>query len=246
MSVIKQMNFYKTKSGETLLEVIMAVFIVATGSAAATGLIVSSLQANSFSRDSLVAMNLAVEGIEAVRNIRDTNWLKYSFDKEHCWNVLPDRSCYDPGSSSAPASTDLIDSKNYTVDLDPVSFNWKLTDVQNGVIDIDKDNDPYVLNTIYLNSAGGSDQQPLYVSENARAGLSCSSPLTCTANPSKFHRMIQIKYLADSNSGSNTPTNQNSQTMLVTSIVEWKNASSVHNVTLNTVLTNYQKFKVAP
>ena len=243
------MNIYKNKSGETLLEVIMAVFIVATGSAAATGLIVSSLQANSFSRDSLVAMNLAVEGIEAVRNIRDTNWLKYSFDKEHCWNVLPGQDCYDDSDKlnvQGLIRGDAQTGTNYTVDLDPVSFNWSMNPVtNNAAIDVTNTSDPYVLNTIYLKSTNNGDPQPLYVSENARSGLSCISPLSCSPNASKFHRMIQIKYLADSNTGSNTPTNQNSQTMLVTSIVEWENASSVHNVTLNTILTNYQKFKVS-
>ena len=71
------------RKAETLLEVIIAIFVVALGTTTASTLIISAIQANTFSKDNLVALNLAVEGIEAVRNIRDTNWLKFGFDKEN-------------------------------------------------------------------------------------------------------------------------------------------------------------------
>ena len=36
----------------------------------------------------IVAIQIAREWIEAMTNIRDTNWLLFSADYENCWNVL--------------------------------------------------------------------------------------------------------------------------------------------------------------
>ena len=68
----------KKSRGETLLEVIVALLVLTIGSASATSLIVTSIRANQFNKDSLIALNLAQEGIEYMRNLRDTNWIKFS------------------------------------------------------------------------------------------------------------------------------------------------------------------------
>ncbi len=51
------------------------------------------------------AINIAREGIEAVENIRDTNWLKFSSDIENCWKTFNyDHSCI--GNTTPPSISD--------------------------------------------------------------------------------------------------------------------------------------------
>ncbi|OGC82753.1 MAG: hypothetical protein A2788_02530 [Candidatus Abawacabacteria bacterium RIFCSPHIGHO2_01_FULL_46_8] len=63
--------------GVSLIETLVALFILALGITAALSLLgyVSGITAGTKNR--IIATNLAREGIEAVRNIRDSNWLFY-------------------------------------------------------------------------------------------------------------------------------------------------------------------------
>jgi four helix bundle protein len=65
-------------TGFTLLEVIAAIFILTVGIGSAFILISQTLSATSLAKERLIASYLAQEGIEIVRNIRDTNWLQFS------------------------------------------------------------------------------------------------------------------------------------------------------------------------
>ncbi|MDO8743197.1 MAG: type II secretion system protein [Candidatus Azambacteria bacterium] len=62
-------------TGFTLLETIVAVGLIVSGLILALALINTSLVYISNVQDRLVAANLAMEGIEVIRNIRDNNWL---------------------------------------------------------------------------------------------------------------------------------------------------------------------------
>jgi type II secretory pathway pseudopilin PulG len=226
--------------GETILEVIIALFIVATGSTAATSLIVNSMQSNGLSRDNLIALNLAVEGLEAVRDIRDTNWLRFNFNKTQCWNEWPDTTSCD-GS--------LIGDARYNPHFDPGTMKWTfklsglssipddLTTNSNSCLyyyDLDKtkeidpsmddddviDNDRDIIDDNYTPSASGNILK-----------LSCSG----------FYRIVNIAYTA----GTGSPIlAANATEMTVTSIVQWKTNGRVSQVRLTTKLTNYQKVKV--
>ena len=63
-------------NGFTLFETIVAIGLILVGLVAALALITSSLFYASNIQDRLIAANLAAEGIEIVRNIRDGNWLR--------------------------------------------------------------------------------------------------------------------------------------------------------------------------
>ncbi len=70
-------NFSKKNlGGFTLLEMIIALFIITVGIGGVVALINQSLIASQITASKLVASYLAQEGIELVRNIRDTNWLQ--------------------------------------------------------------------------------------------------------------------------------------------------------------------------
>ncbi|MEX0877639.1 MAG: prepilin-type N-terminal cleavage/methylation domain-containing protein [Candidatus Spechtbacterales bacterium] len=61
--------------GFTLLEAIIAIAVLLVAVTSASGLVISSLQGLHMTRNRVTAAYLAQEGIEVVRNIRDTNWI---------------------------------------------------------------------------------------------------------------------------------------------------------------------------
>lgn len=68
------------KNAFTLLEVIMAITILTVAVGASYALIQRTLIAASISQSRLVAAYLAQEGIEMVRNVRDSNWLRQRYE----------------------------------------------------------------------------------------------------------------------------------------------------------------------
>lgn len=66
---------YKSQSGQSLLETIVAIFILVTALVSGLGLALYAVANSSNAKSQLVASNLARQGIEAVRMVRDSNWL---------------------------------------------------------------------------------------------------------------------------------------------------------------------------
>ncbi len=62
----------------SLIEVIVAIFIITVGAGGAFALMQQNLAFSSVSSSKLTASYLAQEGIEVIRNIRDTNYLEGS------------------------------------------------------------------------------------------------------------------------------------------------------------------------
>jgi len=80
--MFKQAIFNKKKKpGFTILEVIIAIFVLSVGILGIISFIFQTTSFSSISSHRLIAAYLAQEGIEIVRNIRDTNWLN-----EENWN----------------------------------------------------------------------------------------------------------------------------------------------------------------
>jgi len=69
------------KQGFTLMEAIVAIFLLTVGIVGVLSLVTQTISSATFSKDKLIAAYLAQEGVEIVRNIRDTNWLQ-----EWSWN----------------------------------------------------------------------------------------------------------------------------------------------------------------
>ncbi len=82
--------FRLNKRGETILETIIATVILAVGVTTAGAIIGYSLRNMNGSKNRIIAINVAREGVETVRNIRDTNWLRYNSRRRVCWNHMPD------------------------------------------------------------------------------------------------------------------------------------------------------------
>lgn len=64
--------------GFTILEVILAIFILSVAVFGSFSLIQQTVVGVSLNQSKLIAYYLAQEGVEIVRNIRDTNWLQGS------------------------------------------------------------------------------------------------------------------------------------------------------------------------
>lgn len=71
------MNKLIKKSGFALVEVLVAVSLLSATIITISALTISMMRANSLNQNHLIATELAREGIEITRNIRDTNWRNY-------------------------------------------------------------------------------------------------------------------------------------------------------------------------
>lgn len=76
----------KFQNGFTLIEVILAIFVLTVAVASSFILISQTLTSASLAQSNLIAAYLAQEGIEIVKSIRDTNWLKIYMGENVSWD----------------------------------------------------------------------------------------------------------------------------------------------------------------
>ncbi|MDP2638864.1 MAG: prepilin-type N-terminal cleavage/methylation domain-containing protein [Candidatus Azambacteria bacterium] len=93
MKIISKQNML----GFTLVETMVAVGVVMIGFTAVLSLSSTSLFHISSIQDRLIATNLAAEGIEVIRNIRDTNWLQ-----NQSWDLNLSDKNYQAAYNSVP------------------------------------------------------------------------------------------------------------------------------------------------
>lgn len=79
-------NFKNNNSGFTIIEVILAIFIITATVTGSFVLIQQTLNFSSLNQSKLVAYYLSQEGLELTRNIRDNNWLKQETDPFVVWD----------------------------------------------------------------------------------------------------------------------------------------------------------------
>lgn len=72
----------KNKNGFTIIEAIISIFILTVGIIACAILADQVFRSSEVAKDRLIAVNLAQEGVEIIRNIRDNNWLA-----SNSWNT---------------------------------------------------------------------------------------------------------------------------------------------------------------
>ena len=74
--IASQQNILKYKKGFTLIESLVAIFILTISVTALLGVVSQSVFNSSYAKNKVVAVSLAQEGIELVRNIQDTKLLQ--------------------------------------------------------------------------------------------------------------------------------------------------------------------------
>jgi type II secretory pathway pseudopilin PulG len=113
---------FSRKKGFTLWEILVIVVVISIGMMAIISLLTYGLGYVQKSRQKIIAINLAREGIESIYQIRDTNRQRRAGRKEECWlkiNPLVDSGndgCMnDPWiqSGSYILTTNVISGQNY-------------------------------------------------------------------------------------------------------------------------------------
>ncbi|MFH1284234.1 MAG: hypothetical protein ABIH78_01460 [Candidatus Peregrinibacteria bacterium] len=103
------MKILKSKSGLILTEALVTIGMLTTGAIVSGFIVTTAVSDMLLSRNYSIARNLAVEGAEAVRGIRSTNWLREPNDPS-CWLTLdPDLGC---GSGQMMAGSSYIATEN--------------------------------------------------------------------------------------------------------------------------------------
>ena len=74
INIIKKIINKNKRRGFTLVEIIVVLFIISLGLVGVLTLIVQNIQSQSYNKNNLIAYQLAQEGIELVRKVRDSNW----------------------------------------------------------------------------------------------------------------------------------------------------------------------------
>jgi len=86
LAIINYMFNLKKQSAFSLLETVVVLFIVSVGLLGVLTLVVNSQKTRTLNKNALVAQYLAREGIELIRNVRDTNWLESTSSAPIAWN----------------------------------------------------------------------------------------------------------------------------------------------------------------
>lgn len=161
--MIKSEKLNKNNNGFTLLETIVAVGLIVVGLISALGLITTSLFYVSNIQDRLVAANLAAEGIEVVRNIRDSNWLQNPTDRTK-WNLNLSNGDYQIAYNSVPPLSFYNDSNLLQLNSSTGLYNY-----------IAGASTPYKRKVSIVNLSNGYEMQVISTVTWQRRGVTYSS-----------------------------------------------------------------------
>ncbi|MFA4814781.1 MAG: type II secretion system protein [Candidatus Gracilibacteria bacterium] len=173
------------KPAESLIETMVAITVIVLATTAALSVLRTSQAGNEVIGKKVIAINLAEEGLEALRNLRDTNYLLFASDPDECWNKLEVTDVAD-----CPTAMEITDGEAYYLtrdfDSDPV-FKWHLTELTDagtqGYLD---------LYSIDLNGDGNGEAN-MYAQSHITTVPDMSAPVE---NREMFQRIIGIDYPA--------------------------------------------------
>lgn len=116
----------RNQSGQSLIETIVAIFILTSALTAGLGLTIYAFSSTTTSQNQIIASNLAREGIEVVRMMRDSNWLASDVSGDPTFNLqscadISGRLCY-PKTYSGPAYA--IPTGNFRMTFDTTTNAW--------------------------------------------------------------------------------------------------------------------------
>ncbi len=206
----------KSRRGETLIEVFVATIVLVVGALAVTRLFAVATINNQLTKERAIATNLAREGLEAVRIIRDTNWLRYAGERRSCWNNLELSAC-----TGLPSDA-IGHRQNYIVKFDTSNYRWVL----------DADDLPERLNI--------DDGDISFEDEKYRLQIDSANGLynhaVAVGDDTVFYREIYTEYLKDDQTLAAGP---DANILRVTAKVAWYDRGKISDVVLTTILTDY-------
>ncbi len=206
----------KKRSAESLIETIIAITVISLTVVSSSALIKTALKGNQIIGEKIVALNLATESLEAVKNIIDTNSLNFANNTDECWDTL------DGSDSSLCASADHIASGiNYALyrNFEPYSgvlFEWSL-------IPVTSDENTVSLYVYTPNS--GTNSTLLYAQNDIAPHLGL---ISVAGKESAFKRTIS------SESDSAFPDD----IWKATAKIEWEEKTGTKSISLTRAITN--------
>lgn len=258
---------FRHQRGSILIQVVFSILIFSMGLTGSAALIVAAIESNTMNENRFMATNLAQEGIEVVRTLRDTNWMTYSTNLRECWNFWDDtdeNGIADDSDADCTPNADGqndhpwgrsdksggIDQNAFLVDLNTNNFRWN-------IIPEEKFDD--------IDGTGGfpdyTDGFRLY-EKTTSGGTFYTHDKSGDVTRTKFSRKIYLYYIdnnfddtgsscgaggwpsdCDENEiiGGEFPAGQkaNDNRILVISKVTWLHRGVEKNVTISTIMTDF-------
>lgn len=224
-------------SGFTIVEVVVGISVLVLGMIASITLANHLLRSTSTTRGQLVIVNIAREGIEAARNIRDSNWQRNSGSQRDATADTRDH-WDDQFKTTAPTPAGAL----YIPRL------VALTDLASPPYDADLGNAVWLPSTWVLSTAASptAPVTQLFTDPDTDRLVHVENPAAPGAfAPTRFSRVLRVRYLDDAG----TPTNDtDARRIHVEATVteyptdnpaDWATATPVRTVTLATTLADW-------
>jgi Tfp pilus assembly protein PilV len=248
-----QSNKHQYEFGQTLIETLVGIFILVIGIFSAVSLAVFSYSGSKGAVKKIIAIGLAREGVEAVKNMRDTNWLRQDTLDTNCYNpkgAQNNAKCYKAwlgtSNNSLPYCLDPTDNNGNCNGNGAITQNYNLG-MNVGI------NDIWVLDRQRNKDNYGIDFNSDIASVNFKGFY---APSNSTQGNSEFFRKIILTEddgTASYGSGANNPFNKNTGPRLkVVSQVWWTDRQcpvalnwpglGKCSVELQTYLTNWKDY----
>ena len=223
----------KTKIATSIAEAIVVLTIIVLWLTWVYNIYTKSMDLTIAVENKIQAIQIAREWIEAVTNIRDTNWLIFSSDPKNCWKTFNyDDWCVWEDDPLSLARQDIVTNLNtssnfkvyknaddrWVLEREPIAAAWAYSNEQyRNFYRVNKDSD-WLYTQDWWNPFS-----PIYT------------------------RKIQITYINQNSNNPDTWTpfyNSSWETfewLLVKSIVNWSSDWNISEIELQTILTNHKK-----
>jgi hypothetical protein len=206
----------------SIVEAMIIILIIVTWVVWVYGIYTKSTKATNNIENRIQAIQIAREWIEAMMNIRDTNWVLFSSDKKNCWKTLnyDIRCIWD--NENPKKSQYITDHWSYKVFRNE-SWSWILD--YTGAIEPNNYENPSYRDFFKVSL----DKEWFY-----------TQSWGITTTPQNFTRELVVGSIS---AGSLDADPINFNAIEVKSIVKWVDSSSVspQDVVLEMTLTNYNK-----
>lgn len=206
--------------GESLVEILVAFFVIATTSTASLVVVSQSANSSRSVENRFMAQHIAEEGLEAFVHLRDTNWIK--FHDKNCWDAKLDQEACDEngGEKLLPQNGAAF----YKIILEPNDMRWSIEKVDNE-LDLTK-------------KIATTQQKPFFEpyglyeikNDSVKNGMlfGFNGDQTPNADDPKFYRMLKLEIL-----------NDNKKSIKATVKVQWIATGEVREISLGKIFTNY-------
>lgn len=209
----------KSPRGESLVEILVAFFVIATTSTASLVVVTQSANSSRSVENRFMAQHIAEEGLEAFVHLRDTNWIK--FHDKNCWDAkLDQEACSENGGEKLlPQSGTAF----YKIVLEPNNMSWSIEKVDNE-LNLTKKIDTTPKKPFY-EPYGLYEIKNDPVKNDMLFGFSGINPPN--ADDPKFYRMLKLQIL------------DSKKSIQATVKVQWIATGEIREISLSKIFTNY-------